>query len=208
MSVASVHARAASPGVMPQLAAPLLQVRGLEVAFRSGGAWREVVRDLSFDLEPRETLAVVGESGSGKSVTALSIMRLLPPAYSRHSGHIRLDGRDLLTCSPQEMRAIRGDRIAMIFQEPMTSLNPVLTIGTQIGESVVRHMGLSISRLHNASQKGANGRSRSAIWDHMRLASYPSKLFRKRNIASTVPRQIVHMQNICGRIHRREARIR
>ena len=115
--MASVRARAASLGApaMPQLDGPLLRVRGLDVAFRSGGAWREVVKDLSFDLAPRETLAVVGESGSGKSVTALSIMRLLPPLYSRYSGQIRLDGRDLLSCSPQEMRAIRGDRIAMIF---------------------------------------------------------------------------------------------
>jgi hypothetical protein len=74
--------------------------------------------------------------------------------------------------------------------------------------AVVKHVGLSISRLHNASQNGANGRSRSAICDYMRLASYPSKRFPKGNIASTVPRQIVHMQNICGRIRRREARIR
>jgi peptide/nickel transport system ATP-binding protein len=144
MTAASIPARAASPGAsaMPLPQEPLLRVRGLEVAFRSGGAWREVVRDLSFDLGPGETLAVVGESGSGKSVTALSIMRLLPPAYSRHSGHIRLDGRDLLTCSPQEMRAIRGDRIAMIFQEPMTSLNPVFTVGFQIAEALKYHRGV------------------------------------------------------------------
>ena len=121
---------------------PLLQVRRLNVGFRSGGAWRDVVQDLSFDLAPKETLAVVGESGSGKSVTALSIMRLLPPVYSRHSGHIRLDGRDLLACSPQEMQAIRGDRIAMIFQEPMTSLNPVFTIGFQIVEALKYHRGV------------------------------------------------------------------
>jgi peptide/nickel transport system ATP-binding protein len=126
----------------PRLAEPLLKVRGLTVAFRTGGAWRDVVEDLSFALAPTETLAVVGESGSGKSVTALSIMRLLPPVYSRCSGKIQFDGLDLLSCAREQMRAIRGDRIAMIFQEPMTSLNPVFTVGFQITESLKYHRGM------------------------------------------------------------------
>ena len=126
----------------PRLAERLLEVRGLTVAFRTGGAWRNVVEDLSFALAPTETLAVVGESGSGKSVTALSIMRLLPPVYSRCSGRIQFEGRDLLSCTREQMRAIRGDRIAMIFQEPMTSLNPVFTVGFQIAESLKYHRGM------------------------------------------------------------------
>ena len=87
-------------------------------------------------------MAIVGESGSGKSVTALSIMRLLPSVYSRCSGRIRFDGHDLLSCSREQMRAIRGNRIAMIFQEPMTSLNPVFTVGFQIAEALKYHRGM------------------------------------------------------------------
>ncbi len=141
-------------------AGPLLQVRGLTVAFRSGGAWRDVVEDLSFDLAPTQTLAVVGESGSGKSVTALSIMRLLPPLYARCSGEIRFDGRDLLTASRDEMRSIRGDRIAMIFHEPMTSLNPVFTVGFQIAEALKYHRGM---------ERAAARRPAIELLDHVRI---------------------------------------
>ena len=122
---------------------PILSVSNLTTSFRVDGQWKPVVRNLSFDIASNETLAVVGESGSGKSVTALSIMRLVPPASSRITGSIRLGGQELLTLPEQEMRHIRGNEIAMIFQEPMTSLNPVLTIGFQIAEALILHRGLS-----------------------------------------------------------------
>src|SRR6185295_3977054 len=89
-----------------------------------------------------ETLGIVGESGCGKSVTALSILRLVPVPPGRHAGAVRYRGRDLLALTEKEMRAIRGDRISMIFQEPMTSLNPVLSVGRQIAECVQLHQGL------------------------------------------------------------------
>lgn len=102
-----------------------------------------VVCDVSFDIASRETVAIVGESGSGKSVTALSIMRLIPKENGRVEGSVRLAGRDLLTLPEASMKDVRGNEIAMIFQEPMTSLNPVLTIGFQIAEALIQHRGLS-----------------------------------------------------------------
>ena len=120
--------------------APLLSVEGLGVAM--GGV--PVLEDVSFAIAPGETLGLVGESGCGKSVTALSIMRLLPEPPARiASGRIVFDGTDLLDLDAERLRSIRGDRIAMIFQEPMTSLNPVFTIGDQIGESLIVHRGAS-----------------------------------------------------------------
>ncbi|PVE20543.1 glutathione ABC transporter ATP-binding protein GsiA [Microvirga sp. KLBC 81] len=121
----------------------ILDVQELTAAFRVEGAWRPVVRNLSFSIGPKETVAIVGESGSGKSVTALSIMRLLPRDTSRVTGRVLLKGRDLLGLPNAEMRRVRGDDIAMIFQEPMTSLNPVLTIGFQIAEALMLHRRLS-----------------------------------------------------------------
>jgi peptide/nickel transport system ATP-binding protein len=122
---------------------PILAVSDLTTAFRVEGVWRPVVRNLSFSIGPRETVAIVGESGSGKSVTALSIMRLTPRDTSRVTGRVLLNGRDLLGLPDAEMRRVRGDDIAMIFQEPMTSLNPVLTIGFQIAEALILHRRLS-----------------------------------------------------------------
>jgi len=122
---------------------PILSVRNLTTSFRVDSQWRPVVKGISFDIAPRETLAVVGESGSGKSVTALSIMQLAPPGSSRIEGSIRLGGTELLSLSDRAMRRVRGNEIAMIFQEPMTSLNPVLTIGFQIAETLILHRGLS-----------------------------------------------------------------
>jgi len=122
---------------------PILSVRDLTAAFRSDGRWREVVHGVSFDIGPRETVALVGESGSGKSVSAMSIMRLLARDASRIGGSVRFEGRELLAAPEAEMRRVRGDSIAMIFQEPMTSLNPVLTVGFQIAEALIRHRGLS-----------------------------------------------------------------
>ena len=122
---------------------PVLSVQDLKTSFRVDGQWRTVVHGVSFDIGPKETVAVVGESGSGKSVTALSIMRLTAPDSSRIEGRVLLDGRDLLTLPDRAMREVRGDDIAMIFQEPMTSLNPVLTVGFQIAEALMLHRGLS-----------------------------------------------------------------
>ncbi|MBV9522200.1 MAG: ABC transporter ATP-binding protein, partial [Alphaproteobacteria bacterium] len=102
---------------------PILDVGGLVTSFRTGGAWHAAVRGVSFALARNETLALVGESGCGKSVTALSIMGLLPPANGRISaGHIRFAGRDLVGLSEEEMRRVRGNEISMIFQDPLTSL--------------------------------------------------------------------------------------
>ena len=121
---------------------PILSIRDLSVSFRTDGVWRPAVEALSFEVGPRETVALVGESGSGKSVTALSVMRLLPPANSRAEGIVRLDGRDVLKVSEEEMRGLRGAAASMIFQEPMTSLNPVLTIGFQIAEALINHRSI------------------------------------------------------------------
>jgi peptide/nickel transport system ATP-binding protein len=118
---------------------PILSIRELSVSFRTDGVWRPAVEAMSFEVGPRETVALVGESGSGKSVTALSVMRLLPPANSRAEGIVCLDGRDVLKVSEGEMRGLRGAAASMIFQEPMTSLNPVLTIGFQIAEALINH---------------------------------------------------------------------
>ena len=117
----------------------LLEIKNLNVCFTGGGRETEVISDLSLSVGHRETLGIVGESGSGKSVTSLAVMRLLSPATSRVKGQILLDGRDLLALSPREMESVRGNRIAMIFQEPMTSLNPIHTVGRQIAESVLLH---------------------------------------------------------------------
>ena len=122
---------------------PILSVQDLTTSFRVDGQWRDVIRGVAFDIQPRETVAVVGESGSGKSVTAMSIMRLLSPANSRSTGRIEFEGRNLLDLPLPDMQAIRGNRIGMIFQEPMTSLNPVLKIGDQITEVLRHHRGMS-----------------------------------------------------------------
>ena len=124
---------------------PLLEVENLQTTFRlSRRQSLRAVDGVSFAINPGETLAIVGESGSGKSVTSLSIMRLLPKGIGAITGgSVRLRGRELTTLSEGEMRAIRGRDMGMIFQEPMTSLNPVHTIGRQIAEVLIRHEGLS-----------------------------------------------------------------
>ncbi len=124
---------------------PVLSVSDLTTAFRSGDQWKPVVRNLSFSIAPRETVAIVGESGSGKSVTSLSIMRLLPKYASRIEGKVVFGGRDLLALGEEEMRKVRGNDISMIFQEPMTSLNPIFPIGKQIAEAITCHRSLSRS---------------------------------------------------------------
>ncbi|MBB3944578.1 peptide/nickel transport system ATP-binding protein [Rhizobium skierniewicense] len=124
---------------------PVISVQNLTTSFRLEGAWKSVVRDMSFDIAPKETLAIVGESGSGKSVTSLSIMRLLDKKTSRIEGKVVLGGRDLLSLPEEEMRKVRGRDISMIFQEPMTSLNPIFPIGKQISEALTVHQNMSSS---------------------------------------------------------------
>lgn len=122
----------------------LIQVKNLQISFKYDGVMIPVIRGVSFDIKRGETLGMVGESGSGKSVTSREIMRLIatPPARI-DSGEILFDGRDILKMSDDELRSIRGNRISMIFQEPMTSLNPVYTCGDQIMEVIRLHKGVS-----------------------------------------------------------------
>src|SRR5437879_2980670 len=122
---------------------PILEIADLRTWFFTRDGIVRAVDGVSFHVMPGETLAIVGESGCGKSVTALSVLRLVPSPPGRIvSGSIRLAGRDLLELSEAEMREVRGNDISMIFQEPMTSLNPVLTIGRQIAETLTLHQGL------------------------------------------------------------------
>jgi len=119
--------------------APLLDVRHLTVEFGPAGRSRPAVNDVSFQIQPGETLGLVGESGSGKSMTAFSILRLLPPGGRITSGEILFDGGNLLQLGEREMREVRGARISLIFQEPMTALNPVMRVGDQIAEALLVH---------------------------------------------------------------------
>jgi len=152
-----------------------LSVRDLSIAFRSGGRETLAVDRISFDITKGECMALVGESGSGKSVTALSILKLLPyPAAHHPSGSILFEGKDLLKLNEKQIRAVRGDEISIVFQEPMTSLNPLHTIEKQIGEILLLHRGLT----------GAAARARTlevltqvGIPDpETRLKSYPHQL--------------------------------
>ena len=127
----------------PMTEAPLLDVQNVVVEFQTRGGIARVLDDVGFTLDHGQTLGLVGESGCGKSMTALAIMRLIPSPPGRiTSGQIRLDGQDLLALDEPVMRKYRGNRISMIFQEPMTSLNPAYTVGDQIGEAVRLHQGL------------------------------------------------------------------
>src|SRR5438309_3822789 len=120
----------------------LLEVENLQTHFHTPDGINRAVDGVSFQVDEGETLAIVGESGCGKSVTSMSLMRLIPEPPGKIAGSIRFQGKDLLQLSEREMRAIRGNDISMIFQEPMTSLNPVLTVGRQIGETLRMHQGL------------------------------------------------------------------
>ena len=153
----------------------LLEVRDLRVQFATPRGPVTVVDEVSFDLEAGTTLAVVGESGCGKSVTALSLLRILPePPMRIAGGSVRLDGRDLVLLSEEEMRRVRGNEIAMIFQEPMTSLNPVSTIGDQIVEALRVHRPLT---RREARTQASALLTRVRIPDAMaRLGEYPHRL--------------------------------
>lgn len=138
-----------APGKIPAADEPvnnILEVRNLHTQFTTPNGPVTAVDDVSFVVEAGKTVAIVGESGSGKSVTALSTMRLNNPSASRSWGSVKLAGKELMTLSDDEFRTIRGNEIAMIFQEPMTSLNPVLTVGYQISEALIAHRGLSRSQ--------------------------------------------------------------
>jgi microcin C transport system ATP-binding protein len=156
-------------------AAPLLSVRDLSVAFGTGSRQTLAVDRVSFDIAPGETVALVGESGSGKSVTALSVLKLLPYPSAHHpSGSISFKGRDLLPLSEREMRRVRGDDITIVFQEPMTSLNPLHTIETQIGEILLLHRGLTGAA---ARRRTLEVLTQVGIPDpETRLGSYPHQL--------------------------------
>ena len=129
---------------MPDGAAPVLDVRGLKTVFRTRGGEIHAVNSVSFHLQPGELLGVVGESGSGKSVTMMSLLGLLPsPPADVRGGQVLLGGRDLLKISQDDLQAVRGAKVGFIFQDPMTSLNPVFTIGNQICEPLIKHLGMT-----------------------------------------------------------------
>jgi oligopeptide/dipeptide ABC transporter ATP-binding protein len=149
-----------------------LEIRDLTVEFRSGAAWQPAVRGVDLSVARNQTLAVVGESGSGKSVTALAIMGLVPsPAGRIGSGSIRLEGDELVGLPDAQMDTIRGNRIAMIFQEPMTALNPTMTVGDQVAESLRTHRGMgAAAALKEAERMLDLVRMPSA---HSRMREYP-----------------------------------
>jgi oligopeptide/dipeptide ABC transporter ATP-binding protein len=154
---------------------PLLSIRDLRTYFYSSDGIAKAVDGVSYDIFPSETVAVVGESGCGKSVTAFSIMRLIPSPPGRIvSGQVLLEGRDLLGLSEPAMRGVRGNDVAMIFQEPMTSLNPILKIGDQIAEPLINHKGLS---KHEARQRAVDMLDRVGIPSAAtRAEEYPHQL--------------------------------
>jgi microcin C transport system ATP-binding protein len=154
---------------------PLLSVQDLSVAFRQGGRESLAVDRISFDIHRGETLAIVGESGSGKSVSALSVMKLLPyPAASHPSGRILFKGEDLIAADDAAIRKVRGNAVSIIFQEPMTSLNPLHTIGQQVAEPLILHRGLSAEA---ARAKAVDWLGRVGIPDpDGRLDAYPHQL--------------------------------
>jgi len=129
--------------VVPLNAPPALAVKDLTTGLRIGGIWREAVRGVSFEVAPGETVALVGESGCGKSLTAMSVMGLLPAKVGKVlGGSVLVDGREMVGLAEPALEELRGNLVSMIFQEPMTSLNPVLPVGFQIAETLRRHRGL------------------------------------------------------------------
>jgi oligopeptide transport system ATP-binding protein len=152
----------------------LLEVRNLKTFFATRRGEVRSVDDVSFTIERGETLSLVGESGCGKSVTALSIMRLVSAPGRVVSGEVLFEGRDLLKLSPEEMRAIRGDDIAMIFQDPMTSLNPVYTVGEQIAETIRLHRKVSKREAWNQAIEAMRDVTIPA--PEIRAKSYPHEM--------------------------------
>ena len=170
-----------------RVVATLLEVRNLTTEFLTRGGVVRAVDGVSWDVAEGETVALVGESGCGKSVSALSVMRLVEaPAGRIVGGQVRFKGRDLLALSEEEMRRVRGREIAMVFQEPMTSLNPVLTIGRQLTEGLEIHLGMTRER---ARQRAAELLATVGIPDPARrLAQYPHQFsggMRQRMVIAT-----------------------
>ena len=151
---------------------PVLEVKDLTVDLPTASGWTRIIEDVSFSVSPGSTLGIVGESGSGKSVTALSVMGLLPPRLSRiPRGSVKLDGEELIGLPERRMQNIRGNLMTMIFQEPMSSLNPALTVGYQINELARRHLGVSRSQ---ANELTVEALSRVGIPNaQQRKNSYP-----------------------------------
>jgi peptide/nickel transport system ATP-binding protein len=145
----------------------VLSVRDLRTSFNTRNGWVDIVKGLTFDIAAEETLAVVGESGSGKSVTALSVMRLLDPDASRVSGSVKLAGRELLTLNNTQMRSVRGLQIGMIFQEAMTSLNPLQRVGDQIAE---------VLHIHGIASGQAALKEADRLLDRVRMPASASRL--------------------------------
>jgi len=155
--------------------AKLLEVKNLTTQFFTSSGTVQAVDDVSFDVDEGETVAVVGESGCGKSVSALSILRLIPwPPGKIVSGSIKFAGKDLLALSDEEIRTIRGQDISMVFQEPMTSLNPVLSIGLQLTETMEHHLGISNKKAHERAVELLNMVGISEA--ERRLSQYPHHL--------------------------------
>jgi oligopeptide/dipeptide ABC transporter ATP-binding protein len=147
---------------------PVLEIRGLTTEFRIGGRWHAAISGVDLTVGANETVALVGESGSGKSVTALSVMRLLPEAGARiAAGEVRLDGRDLLKLSERELMDVRGNEVAMIFQEPMTSLNPTMTVGDLIAE---------VLRIHGGMDRAKARAGARALLDEVRIPDAARRL--------------------------------
>ncbi len=139
---------------MPNGAQPVLEVQNLKTIFRTRGGEVHAVNAVSFDLRPGELLGVVGESGSGKSVTMMSLIGLLPsPPAEIREGRVLFGGLDLLKCTPDQLRAVRGPGVGFIFQDPMTSLNPVFTVGYQLREPLIKHMGMTKAQAQKRAQE-------------------------------------------------------
>ena len=150
---------------------PVLEVKNLKTQFQTQDGTVKAVDDVSFYVMPGETLGVVGESGCGKSMTGLSIMRLIPnPPGKIVAGEILFNGNDILTMSDEEVRSIRGNEIAMIFQDPMTSLNPVLTVNRQISEALE-----ALNKLRTANLGASQGELATAIADCILAGKNPAK---------------------------------
>ncbi len=173
MSEPARGARGSGPGGAAA-AAPLLSIERLTTGFDVGGRFVPAVIDVSFHVRAGETLSLVGESGSGKSVTALSIMRLVQPPGRIASGRVLFGGRDLLAIPERDMQKVRGAEIALIFQEPMTALNPVFTIGSQIEETLIVHGRATRS---SARQKAIELLAAVRVPEpHQRVRDYPHQL--------------------------------
>jgi len=158
----------------PDPAQPVLDVQGLSVDIATARGTLRAVRDVSFQVQRGETLCIVGESGCGKSITSLAVMSLLPAAAKRRATRLSLLGEDLLKASPRRVNALRGDRMAMIFQEPMTALNPAYTIGNQLIEVFVLHRGGGVQKAKDRAVEllGKVGIASAAE----RLGQYPHQL--------------------------------